>query len=263
MRSIYSRHGEKCRRESYTYGTEILVEVEMINMYINRKDKFRWLPVREWWGVCLRILVVLELDHIRCSDLRGNLWKGKIWADTWRIRRIKRLKSRRNKFPVWEKRLVEVRAQITVNAKWGSCVRGQEVGEQWGLSRDGRALQCVGCSNGRIYSDATGSHWGVFKKHGLTQSNYVLEIQEALKFENKGTVKGKLVCFMIYMCVCVCVLITQLCPTLCAPMDCSMPGLPGHHQLPELTQTHVHWVGDAIQPSHPLSSPSPPALNLS
>ena len=50
---------------------------------------------------------------------------------------------------------------------------------------------------------------------------------------------------------------------LCDPMECSTPGLPVHHQLPELTQTHVHWVGDAIQPSHPLSSPSPPALNLS
>ena len=46
-------------------------------------------------------------------------------------------------------------------------------------------------------------------------------------------------------------------------MDYSTPGLPVHHQLPEFTQTHVHWVGDAIQPSHPLSSPSPPAFNLS
>ena len=46
-------------------------------------------------------------------------------------------------------------------------------------------------------------------------------------------------------------------------MDCSMPGFPVHHQLPELAQTHVHWVGDAIQPSHPLFSPSPPAFNLS
>ena len=57
--------------------------------------------------------------------------------------------------------------------------------------------------------------------------------------------------------------VTQLCPTLCDPMNHSTPGLPVHHQLPESTQTHVHWVGDAIQPSHPLSSPSPPALNLS
>ena len=50
--------------------------------------------------------------------------------------------------------------------------------------------------------------------------------------------------------------VTQSCMTLCNPMDCSTPGLPVHHQLPEVTQTHVLWVGDAIQPSHPLSSPS-------
>ena len=56
--------------------------------------------------------------------------------------------------------------------------------------------------------------------------------------------------------------VAQSCPTLCNPMDCSMPGLPVHHQLPEFTQTHVHRVGDAIQPSHPLSSPSPPAFNF-
>ena len=57
--------------------------------------------------------------------------------------------------------------------------------------------------------------------------------------------------------------VSQLCPTYCDPMDCSTPGFPVHHQLSEVTQTHVHWVGDAIQPSHPLSSPSPPAFNLS
>ena len=51
--------------------------------------------------------------------------------------------------------------------------------------------------------------------------------------------------------------------TLCNPMDCSMPGFPVHHQLPKLAQTHVHQVSDAIQPSHLLSSPSPPAFNLS
>ena len=51
--------------------------------------------------------------------------------------------------------------------------------------------------------------------------------------------------------------VAQSCPTLCDPMDCSMPGFPIYHQLPEFTQTLVHWVGDAIQPSHPLSSPSP------
>ena len=57
--------------------------------------------------------------------------------------------------------------------------------------------------------------------------------------------------------------VTQSCPTLCDPMNHSTPGLPVHHQLSEFTQTHVHRVGDAIQPSHPLSPPSPPAFNLS
>ena len=57
--------------------------------------------------------------------------------------------------------------------------------------------------------------------------------------------------------------VAQSCPTLCDPMNRSTPGLPVHHQLPESTQTHVHCVGDAIQPSHSLSPPSPPALNLS
>ena len=57
--------------------------------------------------------------------------------------------------------------------------------------------------------------------------------------------------------------VTQSCTTLCNPMNHSTPGLPVHHQLPEFTQTNVHRVGDAIQPSHPLSSPSPPAPNPS
>ena len=57
--------------------------------------------------------------------------------------------------------------------------------------------------------------------------------------------------------------VAQSCLTLCYPMNCSTPGLPVHHQLPEFTQTHLHRVSDAIQPSHPLSSPSPPAPNSS
>ena len=57
--------------------------------------------------------------------------------------------------------------------------------------------------------------------------------------------------------------VVQSCPTLCNPMNLSTPGLPVHHQLPESNQTHVHWVSDAIQPSHPLPFPSPPVLNLS
>ena len=57
--------------------------------------------------------------------------------------------------------------------------------------------------------------------------------------------------------------LAQSCTTLCDPMDCSTPGLPIHHQLLELAQIHVHWVGNAILPSHPLLSPSPPAFTLS
>ena len=57
--------------------------------------------------------------------------------------------------------------------------------------------------------------------------------------------------------------VTQSCPTLCDPMNCSTPGLPVHHQLTDFIQTHVHRVGDATQPSHPLSSPSPSAPNPS
>ena len=62
-------------------------------------------------------------------------------------------------------------------------------------------------------------------------------------------------------------LVSQSCPTLWDPMDCSMPGLPVHHQLPEFTQTHVHWIGDAIQPSHPcrpllLPPPVPPSIRV-
>ena len=57
--------------------------------------------------------------------------------------------------------------------------------------------------------------------------------------------------------------VAQLCPTLCDSLDCSTPGFPVHHHLPELAHIHFYWVGDAIQPSHPLSSPSPPTFSLS
>ena len=70
-----------------------------------------------------------------------------------------------------------------------------------------------------------------------------------------------------YICICdkmyCCCSVAHSCPTLCNPMDCSMPGFPVIHYLPEFAQTHVHWVDDAIKPSHSLSPPSPPALNLS
>ena len=71
------------------------------------------------------------------------------------------------------------------------------------------------------------------------------------------------ICIHIYVCISQFCSVDQLCLTLWDPMDCNTPDLPVHHQLPGFTQTHVHRVSDAIQPSHPLLSPSPPAFNLS
>ena len=67
----------------------------------------------------------------------------------------------------------------------------------------------------------------------------------------------------VNVCVCCSCSVTKSCPTLCNPMDCSMPDFPILHHLMELSQTHAYWVSEAIQPSHPLLSPSPPAFNLS
>ena len=79
-----------------------------------------------------------------------------------------------------------------------------------------------------------------------------------------NTLKIQPRCSQIKAVVCVCFVqfssVAQSCPTLWDPMDCSTPSLPLHYRLPESTQTHVHWVSDAIQPSHPLSSPAPPSI---
>ena len=69
--------------------------------------------------------------------------------------------------------------------------------------------------------------------------------------------------FLHSCCCCCCYSVAKSCPALCNPMDCSTPGFPVHHHLPEFAQIHVHWVGDAIQPYHLLSSPSSHAFNLS
>ena len=81
-------------------------------------------------------------------------------------------------------------------------------------------------------------------------------------WEVKGNEQKSVLCFW-NLCSLQFSSVAQSCPTLCDPMNRSIPGLPVHHQLLEFTQTHVHRVGDAIQPSHPLSSPSPPAPNPS
>ena len=94
-----------------------------------------------------------------------------------------------------------------------------------------------------------------FVERGMTWNGYLNSIAwEAAWFWSSSHNSGPLTQFSS---------VAPSCSTLCNPMNCSTPGLPVHHQLPDFTQTHVHWVDDAIQPSHPLSSPSPPAPNPS
>ena len=83
-----------------------------------------------------------------------------------------------------------------------------------------------------------------------------------LKGQGIGTQAGELCSSYLRTLKCCSCSVAQLCLSLCNPMDCSTPGFPVLHCLPEFAHTHVHWVVDVIQPSHPLSSPSPPALNL-
>ena len=99
----------------------------------------------------------------------------------------------------------------------------------------------VGLTEGRYYSSDGDPEWksqSLFQEEGLSTGNW---LHSSVQFRS----------------------VTQLCLTLCDPVDCRTPGLPVHHELPEFTQTEVHWVCDAIQPSHPLSSSSPPTFNFS
>ena len=100
-------------------------------------------------------------------------------------------------------------------------------------------------------------------RKAMTNLDNVSKSRDITLLTKVHIVKAMVFPVVMYGCEFSSVQFTQSCPTLCDPMNCSTPGLPVHHQLPESTQTHVHPVGDAIQPSHPLSSPSPPAPNPS
>ena len=97
-----------------------------------------------------------------------------------------------------------------------------------------------------------GQLWGWIEYHVLNCVRMVLGTWSALNIS----------CYHYYICICCCS-VAKSCLTLCDPMDSSIPGFPVLYHLPEFAQTHVHWVSNAIQPSHPLSLPSPPAFNLS
>ena len=133
---------------------------------------------------------------------------------------------------------------------------------------------------GRIFQNTPFCH-GCSLKSSLTlncypqwsESSSVLLLTSPQSFENYPMIL-RLLCFKVSQYViflnadkllscCKVRSVAQSCPTLWDPMGCNTPGFPVHHQLPELAQTHVHWVNDEIQPSHPLSSPSPPFFNLS
>ena len=113
-----------------------------------------------------------------------------------------------------------------LNSYGTGLIPPQRVGSAW--NRDGTRVSCIG--RWILYHWATKEAPRIFLKHSLS-----------VQFSS----------------------VTQPCSTLCDPMDCSTPGLTVHHQLLEFNQTHAHWVGDAIQSAHPLSSPSPCAFNLS
>ena len=115
-----------------------------------------------------------------------------------------------------------------------------------------------------MYSAYRGAWWATvhgFKESDTTDWLSTAHQYSAYKLNKQGD--NIIIVLLYYYCSVQFSSVTQSCPTLCDPMNHSMPGLPVPHQLPEFTQTHVHRVGDAIQPSHPLWSPSPPAPNPS
>ena len=111
------------------------------------------------------------------------------------------------------------------------------------------------------------STWFFHFYSNMTKKNYTGSISCNIRYSSLSVIGTSDLVYKLLFQISFVVLqfnsVAQSCPTLCDPMDRSTTGLPVHHQLPEFTHTHVHQVGDAIQPSHPLSSPSPPAPNPS
>ena len=105
------------------------------------------------------------------------------------------------------------------------------------------------------------SSWGCPRQVSDVKAPLLIKTATCLEQMSKVFWSWSSVHFLIRLFVCFCCSVSQSCLTLCNTMDCITPGFPVLHHLPELAQTHVHWVRDAIQPSHILWSPSPPAFN--
>ena len=131
----------------------------------------------------------------------------------------------------------------------------------WYPLRELRSHMLCGTDRIIIIKDTVFSMFEFIKNRKQVYQSFVLIYMMYLNvaFKVKLTKNWVFICVGHFCCCSV----TQLWPTLWDPIDCSIPGFPVLHHLLELAQTHVHWVSDATQPSHPLSSPSPPALNLS
>ena len=134
---------------------------------------------------------------------------------------------------------------MSVNLKGDNTLRAQVVSSQWTLCREGPGYNftCQECW-----------HW---PKVFVLFANWLITNFQTCKFASNIYV---LVLIMVYIMVVVCCSVTHLCPTLCDLMDCSTPHFPVLHYLPEFAQTRVHWISDAIQPSHPLSPQMQPSL---
>ena len=137
--------------------------------------------------------------------------------------------------------------------------------QPFGTIRCSRFIWCISCPSTIIshFSNGPDSWENGIKNQDLVLSALIASGRSSAidLFLSDGT--RSYVCIVTCACSVQFSSVTQSCPTLCDPMNRSMPGLPIHYQLLELTQTHLHRVGDAIQPSHPLLSPSPPAPNPS
>ena len=131
-----------------------------------------------------------------------------------------------------------------------SCVMSNSFATPWPV--DCQAPLFIGFSRQEHWSGLPRPLQGIFPTEGLNMCLYISSIGRQVLYH--GCHLGSLQFSSVQ---------SQSCSSLCDAMNCSMLGFPAHHQLPVLAQTHGHWVSDAIQPSHPLLSPSPPAFNIS